>query len=65
MMVPGFYVVRMSYKGTGSRLIVESRPFVPGKKANWFWARQQAENWCDYIQKQYPKDDVFVMKRNF
>lgn len=54
-MHPGFYVVRLPKNGTGSRLIVESVPFKD---------KQGAENWCDFIQDQYPKDDVFVIERN-
>ncbi|UTC29017.1 hypothetical protein MARCHEWKA_05050 [Brevundimonas phage vB_BpoS-Marchewka] len=65
-MAPGFYVVRMPKNGAGSRLIVESRPF---QKIAWIetqepgWARRQAELWCDFVQSQHPKDDVFVIER--
>jgi len=62
-MEPGFYVVRMPSKGTGSRLIVESRPFriMPGIDREWTLA--QAESWRDYIQTEHPLDDVFVIER--
>lgn len=65
-MHPGFYVVRMPANGVGSRLIVESRPF---SKVDWVeaespgYARRQAESWCDFVQSQHPKDDVFVIER--
>jgi len=53
----------MPSKGTGSRLIVESRPFriMPGIDREWTLA--QAESWRDYIQTEHPLDDVFVIER--
>ena len=70
-MHPGFYVVRMPERGMGQRLIVESRPFPkeapegspPGLFTDPTWFRRQAESWCDFIQSQHPKDDVFVIER--
>ena len=65
-MHPGFYVVRMPVNGTGSRLIVESRPF---EKVAWIeaqspgWARRQAESWRRFVQGNHPKDTVFVIER--
>lgn len=63
-MEPGFYVVRMPENGVGSRLIVESRPFLLTKNGpDREYAMHQAENWRDFIQGQHPKDDVFIIER--
>lgn len=51
-MTPGYYVARLPKNGTGSRLIIESVRFRD---------RSNADNWCDFIKEQKPKDDVFVI----
>lgn len=53
-MIPGFYVVRLPSRAKTDRLTVESVPF----KERW-----RADNWCEFIQSQHPKDDVFVIQR--
>lgn len=75
LMEPGFYVVRMTARGIGSRLIIESRPFRIISDEEWNrispghtttareYARDNAEGWCEFIQSQHPKDDVFVIER--
>lgn len=64
----GFYVVRMPFNGAGSRLIVESKCFQKADAINKpdiddEWIRLQVDNWCDFVQSQHPKDDVFVIER--
>lgn len=51
-MSPGYYVTRLPKNGTGSRLVIESVRFL---------ARSAADNWCDFVKDQHPKDDVFVI----
>jgi hypothetical protein len=61
----GFYVVRMPKRGIGSRLMIESICFKKHPKDPTIsdaWVRQQADSWCDFVQGQHPKDDVFVME---
>jgi len=73
-MEPGFYVVRMPARGTGLRLMIESRPICIPEDEVWNelprsrqtareYARDTAERWRDFIQSQHPKDDVFVIER--
>ena len=62
-MEPGFYVVRMPARASGSRLMVESRPFRVIGGVSKEWARQQADNWANFVQSENPKDDVFVIER--
>lgn len=62
-MPPGLYVVRMPDRGMGQRLIIESICFQFKEGFDPDWVRQQADNWCDYIQSQHPKDDVFVIEK--
>lgn len=64
-MQAGFYVVRMPARGMGSRLVVESRCFQINpeiEKEAPGWCRQRADDWCDFVQSEHPKDDVFVIE---
>lgn len=63
MMLPGLYVVRVPHNGSGSRLIVESRPFQKKEGFSDDWVRNQADNWRDFIQSEHPRDEVFVIER--
>lgn len=66
-MKAGFYVVRRTVPGSGTRLIIESVPFrirpdIDGDDARER-ARMMADNWCDFIKGQYPRHQVFVIER--
>ena len=66
MDMPGFYVVRMPHRGMGTRLMIESRCFPTEKISPDIprdWIKRQADNWCDFVKSQHPKDDVFVIER--
>jgi hypothetical protein len=62
-MPPGFYVLRLPVRGSGSRLYVESRcfPILPDVPREW--SRRQADYWRDYISSEHPDDEVFVVER--
>ena len=74
-MEPGYYVVRRPSRGSGTRLHIESRPFVILSEEVWReegieadrytprrYAYDNAERWRDFVQFQHPKDYVFIIE---
>jgi len=59
-MKPGFYVVRIPRRGSGGKLTIESICFSTERDREF--AKRGAHNWCDFVQSQHPKDEVFVIE---
>lgn len=62
-MEPGFYVVRMPKRGSGTKLTIESRPLMsnhPDIPRDWL--KNSADTWRQAIQKMHPDDFVTLIE---
>lgn len=60
-MQPGLYVARTPRRSRSNRVMIESIAFQrqPGDPGE---ALRDVTNWCEFIQSQHPKDEVFVIE---
>lgn len=64
-MQSGYYVGRRPTKRRSNKFVIlESRPFVARSDSDddQWRARQSAWSWGEFIQKEHPKDEVFVFQ---
>jgi hypothetical protein len=61
-MLPGWYVGRIPNRSRTNRVIIESICFARHPKMDDDWVKNQADNWRDFIQSQYLKDEVFLFE---